>query len=639
MTAIIDPEDIKKAADLLKNKYEITKSLMKKVFCKDKEWLASIIATNKKLVEGKIAKKPIADEEFYAFIVAKMGFSLFSGRKDPKKAKEKKTSRTNSTKPKKKKEQPKDITDIRNTILQHLDENTINELYSKFRPDGKLKERIRKAKDLAEHKWSNGKRWANDFVKAAGFPQVFAGIPKHGELKPTIEKINPKPVLPALVEFQLPIKEKMKEILEGEGNNTRCMVTLPTGTGKTRIAVEAFVEWMQPKFSQGLYMIWIAQSEELCDQAAKCIKDIWENREFVKPLHLIRYYRGSEATLDILDAKDALNGGVVVAGIHQLYHRIKDNDDVVKHFIKNCGAVIIDEAHRADTKMYDTFFDKAKEEEMCGDELFPVCGLSATPGRGNNPERMEKLVGRFEVKLIEPQLGESDGYDSNNPLKYFKEKEYLAKARHRIVINGIPFEFPEKSSKAKRQELHDALKKLKEINGEDEILLKHLAKDINRNFSIIKILCEIPSDSSTLVYTCSVEHAEILSAMMNRENRKSAYVSSDTSTTERQMIIDDFKKGKINYIFNYGVLTTGFDAPKTDHIVLCRPITTDVLYEQIVGRGMRGPKFGGTAECVVIDFEDTFLEYGEQQSYNRYKHFWDGGEETTSISETNNETA
>lgn len=78
----------------------------------------------------------------------------------------------------------------------------------------------------------------------------------------------------------------------------------------------------------------------------------------------------------------------------------------------------------------------------------------------------------------------------------------------------------------------------------------------------------------------------------------------------------------MQFLCNFGVLTTGFDAPKTECIAICRPTTSEVLYEQIVGRGLRGPKFGGTKECLVIDFADNILRLGPPLAYERFKNFW-----------------
>ncbi len=90
----------------------------------------------------------------------------------------------------------------------------------------------------------------------------------------------------------------------------------------------------------------------------------------------------------------------------------------------------------------------------------------------------------------------------------------------------------------------------------------------------------------------------------------------------RRQLIKDFNQGQVNFLCNFGVLTTGFDAPKTECIVICRPTTSVVLYEQIVGRGLRGPKFGGTETCDVIDFADNINRLGPPLAYFRFNDFW-----------------
>ena len=115
--------------------------------------------------------------------------------------------------------------------------------------------------------------------------------------------------------------------------------------------------------------------------------------------------------------------------------------------------------------------------------------------------------------------------------------------------------------------------------------------------------------------------------MLSVMGRKAACIDSDTNKIERRIIIKQFTDGGIDFLFNYGVLTTGFDAPKTRNIVICRPINSNILYEQIVGRGIRGSRFGGTEECDVIDFSDNIHNLGKQQAYMRFKDFWDSEDE------------
>ena len=90
----------------------------------------------------------------------------------------------------------------------------------------------------------------------------------------------------------------------------------------------------------------------------------------------------------------------------------------------------------------------------------------------------------------------------------------------------------------------------------------------------------------------------------------------------RRGLIEKFKKGELDFLCNFGVLTTGFDAPKTECIAIARPTTSEVLYEQIVGRGLRGPKFNGTVDCDVIDFADNIKRLGQPLSYARFSNLW-----------------
>ena len=64
-------------------------------------------------------------------------------------------------------------------------------------------------------------------------------------------------------------------------------------------------------------------------------------------------------------------------------------------------------------------------------------------------------------------------------------------------------------------------------------------------------------------------------------------VSGDTSKSERERILAAFKAGKIKVVVNVGVLTTGFDYPELDTIVMARPTKSLSLWYQIVGRAIR----------------------------------------------------
>jgi hypothetical protein len=204
---------------------------------------------------------------------------------------------------------------------------------------------------LVNKPWRAGGRWPLDFVKALGFPPIFAGVKgRQSENKPSVVEIQPRVPFPKLVDFQISLKNRMLEVLTQNGDRTRCIVTLPTGGGKTRVAVEAFIEWVEPRFSEGKYLIWIAQSEELCEQAIQCITDLWSNTEFYYPLKIYRFF--GNYSIDIED----LTGGVIVCSIQKIHNCLKSSNDLFDYILLETGAMIIDEAHRAVSDMYDNLF-------------------------------------------------------------------------------------------------------------------------------------------------------------------------------------------------------------------------------------------------------------------------------------------
>ena len=55
---------------------------------------------------------------------------------------------------------------------------------------------------------------------------------------------------------------------------------------------------------------------------------------------------------------------------------------------------------------------------------------------------------------------------------------------------------------------------------------------------------------------------------------------------------------------------------------MARPTGSQVRYEQMVGRGLRGERFGGTATCHVVDLEDNYRVERPQLGYKRFRALW-----------------
>src|SRR5262249_16312307 len=101
---------------------------------------------------------------------------------------------------------------------------------------------------------------ALSFVRRLGFPREFAGFQQSGR-SPLLEVEGP-PQVPDLHDYQRETVEEFRKLLRGELSGKRAILSLPTGAGKTRVAVDALIEAMQ---HDGLAapILWIAQSDEL----------------------------------------------------------------------------------------------------------------------------------------------------------------------------------------------------------------------------------------------------------------------------------------------------------------------------------------------------------------------------------------
>ena len=55
-----------------------------------------------------------------------------------------------------------------------------------------------------------------------------------------------------------------------------------------------------------------------------------------------------------------------------------------------------------------------------------------------------------------------------------------------------------------------------------------------------------------------------------------------------------------------------------------RPTFSPNLYQQMVGRGLRGPRNGGKEECLVVDVADNIVEYGGELAFRGFDYLWTG---------------
>ena len=154
--------------------------------------------------------------------------------------------------------------------------------------------------------------------------------------------------------------------------------------------------------------------------------------------------------------------------------------------------------------------------------------------------------------------------------------------------------------------------------------LKRLGRLRERNDLLMnEIELQAKSEKPTLVFSCSTEHSRLLTTGLVLRGISAAFIDYTKSASSRRTVIEKFRTGEISVLINYGILSTGFDAPEIQALVIARPTTSLILYSQMIGRGLRGPKVGGNKEVTVVDVKDNFTSYGDlDEMYNYFSGYW-----------------
>ncbi len=124
---------------------------------------------------------------------------------------------------------------------------------------------------------------------------------------------------------------------------------------------------------------------------------------------------------------------------------------------------------------------------------------------------------------------------------------------------------------------------------------------------------------SVLVFCAETGQADRLSEIV----KGSKVVLGKTPKRVRQQIIDDFKSGVVQTVFNVGCLQVGFDHPELDCIILLRPVRSPIWYLQALGRGTRPAP--GKEKCTIIDLTGSCKALGSVESFEMFlnRGLWD----------------
>lgn len=443
--------------------------------------------------------------------------------------------------------------------------------------------------------WAGSQR-AREFVDELGFPLEYAGFSRKEQREPWIDIDSPVKLKP-LHDFQSKIVSKILKFMQSEKPG-RGLLSLPTGAGKTRVAIESLLKWIELR-DIPTTLLWIAGSDELCEQAVKAWDQAWRGVGPEKPLRINRlwgstntscYNRGIEVSHVIVATYQTLKNRTESHGFEWIFH-------------PNC--IIVDEAHGAISPSYTGIFRKMGMTHTDTNRF--LIGLTATPFRGGeDSDETERLVGRFDAQRFDHGI-----FPEDDVYQYLQKKEVLANVDW-DEVEGIQIIMTDEE--------------LEHVNQYYELppsVINRLGQNKDRNEALTDKIVSLDSEWSVIFFATSVNHAKQIAVQLCMRGIESRAITGETPASVRTHYISEFKRGRIRVLTNYGVLTTGFDAPAVRAIVIGRPVYSKLLYQQMIGRGLRGPLNGGKESCTIINVSDNVENYGEKFAFRHYEYLWD----------------
>lgn len=364
------------------------------------------------------------------------------------------------------------------------------------------------------------------------------------------------------------------------------LLVLPTGTGKS-VLIAKLVEAILHYYGSHTNILVLTHVKELIKQ------------NYEKAVEVL----GSDRSVGVFSSglrRRDYHKQVTFAGIGTIYKRAL--------LFKKTNLIFVDEAHLVgpgEATKYQQFFDDLRKFNP----KLRVIGLTATDYR----------TGQGDL-AAEGNLFTDVAYDLSEPalFKRLFDEGYLC----RLV--------PKRTEQAM------------DLVGITTTAGDYNNKQLNERFGADAAACSKALEETLrlakgrkkiLVFAASIDHVNLVTYLLRQMGEKVSFVHSKDSNG-RDQAIDEFKAGKVRWLVNKDILTTGFDDPGIDCIVMLRPTKSTNLWVQMLGRGIRPLYADGfdlnliegrlqamlasyKQNCLVLDFARNTYELGPIDSPRR----------------------
>ena len=335
-------------------------------------------------------------------------------------------------------------------------------------------------------------------------------------------------------------------------NTGNPIIALPTGTGKS-------VVWAQFAYTASYYypgtrILMLTHRKELIEQNEAKLLRLW-------PTAPVGVYSAGVGRKD-------RHSKILCAGIQSIAPVIDTFDPF--------NLAVIDEAHLV-PQHEKTQYRKVLDKMYTANPALKVIGMTATPYRTG----MGDLT---EGGIFTDYCYDMTGKDAFN----------------RLIAEGYLCRLVPRQTQLELDTEGVAVRAGDYVEKE---LQQALDKESITRAAVEEAIGLAGSRKRWLVFATGVQHAEHITDMLKAKGITAYTVAGKTAKEERERILAEFSDESVHVpmaIVNNNVLTTGFDCPMIDLIVMLRPTQSASLWVQMLGRGTR--PFPGKEDCMVLDF-------------------------------------
>ena len=383
-------------------------------------------------------------------------------------------------------------------------------------------------------------------------------------------------LLPSFISEEVPryyqevaIKKCIESFLNGK---KRILLTMATGSGKTFVAFE--IIWKLFKSKSIHKVLYIADRKFLRDQAYNYFEPFGDARDIIK------------------EGNSPKNRDIYFTTYQSLFSGNEKTRLFEKYEPSFFDLIVIDEAHRSRFGMWHVIFKR----------FFNALhfGMTATPKRDDNID----TYAYFGEPVYSFSLGQGieDGFLA--PYKIHKiftniDKEGILYLRQAQDI-GANIYIPEGANVKDYYTVSEF---------EQKITLPDRTKKICEHLS--DLLHDAPI-SKTMVFCVNMNHAGEVAKELQNHFSYLGYSDYAVRIVSEEVDVKSFLERfvdseKITPVVatTVDLLSTGVDVPSVKNIVLLSPISSQVLFKQIVGRGSRIDQISKKYEFRIIDYTNA----------------------------------